>query len=416
LSTSMVRRPRVGAVAVLAAVLVAGCAGGAPGGVGMRQVQTATPAVSATATASRSTNPPAMPVTPEWHLAGTPTLEGPTSVLWDVVGIDATHAYAVGGESYNPDQPDSSGRPVIEQWDGHGWTRMPLPAVTWRGSLAHVVATGPADVWAVGGSTGPDPQNTLTRVLHYDGTAWREVAFPPGNRESIMQITGVAAVGGHLWLVGNKSADVVLQEWDGHVWRARKPPPQCLGNLPIYCTVTAVSAFGVSDVWAAGNGSYAGFTGPLLFHWDGEAWAVVQVGINDKKYAFTAVGGSSPTDLWAVGGGPGILGQLAVHGDGRTWQRAPDPLAADIPRLATDTAGRAWVIANTTQPGATVVTYTGTTSAATPMRSQTGTVGLSLRGITAVPGTGLIIAVGDLDLPTTPRYLRAAIFEYSAPS
>jgi hypothetical protein len=49
---------------------------------------------------------------PSWRLATMPELAGPTSVLWDVVSVDATHAWAVGSEAYSPEQPNDTGTPL----------------------------------------------------------------------------------------------------------------------------------------------------------------------------------------------------------------------------------------------------------------------------------------------------------------
>ena len=59
-----------------------------------------------------------------------------------------------------------------------------------------VAADSPANVWAVGGSTGPTPEETITRVFHNGGSGWREVPFPLGNSKSIMQVTGLTSVAG----------------------------------------------------------------------------------------------------------------------------------------------------------------------------------------------------------------------------
>src|SRR5215470_10817069 len=96
----------------------------------------ATSGPSVTATAPPTT--PAMTVTPVWHLVDVPALRPPTSVLHDVVAIDATHAFAVGIENYSPEQPDTSGVPVMLQWDGRRWSHQQLPGITWHGGLSKV--------------------------------------------------------------------------------------------------------------------------------------------------------------------------------------------------------------------------------------------------------------------------------------
>jgi hypothetical protein len=290
-----------------------------------------------------------------------------------------------------------------------------------------VAAGSPTDVWAVGGSTGPTPNDTVTRVLRYDGSGWREVPFPLGNTPSIVQITGLAAAGGHAWLVGNKLSAAVIQEWDGRSWQERQPPADCLqggtsaDGMPTFCNITAVTAFAPDDVWACGNANWPGFRGPLLFHWDGTRWRAVQVGIEAQGSAFTAIGGRSHTEVWAAGGpqAGSLTGSrpVAVHGDGRSWQAVAGGLpGTEMADIGVDAAGQPWLIENSTAPGAALATY-GPAGAwsGTDAPQPPDAVGISLRGIAAVPGGALMFAVGDVDLPTTPRLLRAVILEYSSP-
>ena len=102
----------------------------------------------------------------------------------------------------------------------------------------------------------------------------------------------------------------------------------------------ATNAWAADDVWAAGNGAWSGFLGPLLFHWDGATWQAVQVGVNQQGLALQAIDGRSATDLWAVGdtlaqGG----GTLAVRGDGTTWNVVTGLPNKFLPGVAVDTGG-----------------------------------------------------------------------------
>ena len=103
-----------------------------------------------------------------------------------------------------PRQPDADGVPIVQSWDGETWSPQDLPGITWRGGLRLVAADGPDNVWAVGGSAGPDPAHTTTHVLRYDGAAWTEVPFPPGNKPSNTHVTDLAVAGGHTWLIGDQ--------------------------------------------------------------------------------------------------------------------------------------------------------------------------------------------------------------------
>jgi hypothetical protein len=370
---------------------------------------------SAAAAASRTAPSTRKPPPPTWQPAEAADTKA-SSVLWDVTAVDATHAWAVGHDTYDPDKTDTTGVPMIQQWDGREWSRTELP-VTWKGSLQLVAAGSATDVWAVGADLVPVTHDSVFHVLRYDGTAWREVPFPLGTKPALMQITGLAVVGGHAWLIGGKGSEVIIQEWDGSSWHKRTPPAECtqggtsFGGMPTFCNFTGITAFAPDDVWVAGNGAWPGFKGPLLFHWDGTAWSPVKVGITNAATAFSSVAGT-PGDLWAVGDATGYAGPVAVHGDGRTWQVVEGLPVARYTDLAVDKAGRPWVLENFPDPAATLATYRGGRWADTKAPLPPDMVGISLHAITAVPGAANMFAVGDVDLPGQPRLLQPVLLEY----
>ncbi|BEL01916.1 hypothetical protein Q0Z83_001070 [Actinoplanes sichuanensis] len=154
---------------------------------------------------------------------------------------------------------------------------MQLPPIDWHGRFGLVAADSPSNVWVVGTTSADSPEKQATHLLHYDGTAWREVPFPQAEGKGFTLITGLSVAGGHTWVVGNRQSDVIVEEWDGRSWRSHRAPTECrtggdsFGGMPNFCTFTAIKAFGPNDVWAAGHGAWNGFNGPLLFHGNGTA-------------------------------------------------------------------------------------------------------------------------------------------------
>lgn len=397
------------AVTLAAVLLASGCTGERAG-----TSTSASPSGPSATAASGSpeavvTNAPA----PAWRLATLPELAGPTSVLWDVVSVDATHAWAVGSEAYSPEQPNDTGTPLILQWDGTRWARAALPAIAWHGRFDLVAADSPSNVWAVGSTAAAVPEDQVTHVLHYDGTAWRQVPFPRGNSKSYALITGLTVVGGHAWVVGNHQSEVIIEQWDGRSWRSHQSPAECrtggtsFGGMPNFCTFTAIKAFRSDDVWAAGNGAWKGFKGPLLFHWNGSGWRTVQVGINEQASSFEALAGRSSGELWAVGDGG-----LAVRGGGGSFEMLRDAPGGALPDVATDPAGLPWLIENSPAPSAALAAYSTGAWVGMPAPQPPDAVGMRLHGIAGTPGSPLMFAVGAADLPTTPRYLKAVVLEY----
>lgn len=399
---------------MVALIMIAGC-GPQPADPAPRENR------SPTAPRSSSTSKPPPPPPPEWRLATLPATT-PTSVLHDVAAGDATHAWAVGSDGYSPEEQYTTGAPIVLEWNGSRWSPALLPAMPWKGSFRLVAAGSATDVWVAGGPMSHDIDDNVTHVLHYDGDSWREVPFPEGTTPSPLSITDMSVADGHVWLVGYRGSETtpVIWEWTGQAWRDHEPPTECVRGgtsfegMPNHCNMTGVKAFADDDVWAAGNGAWSGFLGPLLFHWDGATWQAVQVGVNQQKLALQAIDGSSAADIWAVGDNiPQGGGTLAVHGDGTTWQVVDGLPAKFLPGVAVDKAGSPWLLENTTDPSATLSTFAAGQWADTPAPTPPDTVGMTLKAITAVPGTTRFIAVGAADLPTTPRLLQAVLLEYS---
>lgn len=150
------------AVALAAVMMISACAGKPVGGPTSGPVLSQTGSSSPVSSVSSSTPPPP----PTWKL-GTPPASTPTSILRDVAATDATHAWAVGSDAYTPTEQYTTGVPLVLQWDGRQWTRMPLPDVTWKGGLNLVAAGSPTDVWAVGDMA---MQSGDPLAIHGDGT------------------------------------------------------------------------------------------------------------------------------------------------------------------------------------------------------------------------------------------------------
>ncbi|GAA4463281.1 lipoprotein [Phytohabitans houttuyneae] len=397
-------------VALVGVLVVSGCTGGDPGPSASTSPPGPSPSTGSGSPEAAVTGAPA----PAWRLAALPELAGPTSVLWDVASVDATHAWAVGSEAYSPDRPDDTGTPLVLQRDGTRWTRAALPPIAWRGRFDLVAADSPSNVWVVGSTAAPRPEDQVTHVLHYDGTAWREVPFPRGKGESYVLITGLTVVSGHPWVVGNRQSDVIVEQWDGRSWRSHRSPAECrtggasFGGMPNFCTFAAIKAFAPNDVWAAGNGAWKGFKGPLLFHWNGADWRTVKVGLNERDSMFRALAGRSSGELWAVGDGG-----LAVRGGSGSFEVLRDAPEGELPDLATDPAGLPWLIANSQASSAALAAYSAGAWVGTPAPQPPDAAGMSLHGIAGTPGSPLMFAVGAADLPTTPRYLKAVVLEYA---
>jgi hypothetical protein len=95
---------------------------------------------------------------------------------------------------------------------------------------------------------------------------------------------------------------------------------------------TAVSGSSTSDVWAAGINQIGSTRSPLMAHWDGAGWRAVRVPKPANRQSwFNGIVALSSTNAWAVGEStdPDIQNQdertLIEHWDGTSWTIVPSP-------------------------------------------------------------------------------------------
>lgn len=212
----------------------------------------------------------------------------------------------------------------IGHWDGLRWRQVPHPHPSDFEQLAGVGGVDPDDVWAVGGASNED----FTRVTvadHWDGLSWTRVATP--NATSSNGLMAVHAIAGNdVWAVGGTYDTPITEHWDGATWSLVDQPAPA-GVL------TSVVGFASDDVWAAGHMSaYVDGdrqTRPILEHWDGIAWSMVDGLRMGTLGSINALSGTSASDVWAVGCTlrDERYGHLTVieHYDGTRWTRVDSP-------------------------------------------------------------------------------------------
>ncbi|BCJ25916.1 hypothetical protein [Actinocatenispora sera] len=237
-------------------------------------------------------------------LAVTP--DAATEDYWieDVAAVSPTNAWSVGAayEAGTTILPRSHALgTLIEHWDGTAWQVTPNPAADQDGAkLLAIAASSANDVWAVGYQQ--DADGAITPFTeHYDGTSWTVVPAPSGHGTSELRSVSIGP-DGTVWAAGNQelpsgnnAAAVLAERWDGSAWQVDPLPD--LGNARIDALYVAAA----NSVWAlveeqSGANRY--------LHWDGTAWSVgTMPGPQEYglTYAYAAIDGSGPDDVWAVG-------------------------------------------------------------------------------------------------------------------
>jgi hypothetical protein len=188
-------------------------------------------------------------------------------------------------------------------------------------SLYGVAALSNDDVWAAG-KTGTG-KRSRPAVAHWDGRTLQVLyPAPPSVHGSLLVISATA--GDDVWVAGEETIPRVanttplLFHWDGHDWRAAALP-----RLPPDSEVSDVKALTRDDVWAVGA---AGPDRALALHYDGAVWRNSDIrSVSGGGTSLSAVDGSSPNDVWAVGGKdydePTTLAwsDLILHWNGEKW-------------------------------------------------------------------------------------------------
>jgi hypothetical protein len=235
--------------------------------------------------------------------------------------------------------------PALSSSAACSWQIMPTPNRN-PGAMANFLSAATVissdDAWAVGGAYVPEEGGRgRTLILHWDGFRWRAVRHPQGRDDALLAVSAASAT--DVWSVGLGHPQGLILHWDGTLWRrvlAENPRTR-------FWHLEDVVAFAHDDAWAVGVTVNNGVGAPLIEHWDGVRWNVVaspdppQPEEGVASGALTAVAGSSPSDVWAVGawnvGGPSGsfdgLHTLIEHWDGDRWAIIASPDAPDVVRI-----------------------------------------------------------------------------------
>ncbi|MGI8825300.1 MAG: hypothetical protein ACR2JC_06620 [Chloroflexota bacterium] len=252
-----------------------------------------------------------------WSVVPSPNEAGAViTELNGVSGDSPTDVWAVGDFTL----PDSSGGPFVLHWNGSAWRQVATPAGT-IGFLA-VSAISPNDAWAVGGDV----------AEHWDGHTWSITPVPIIQHGTVLQ--GVTAISStNVWAVGEFddgtfTPHTIILHWNGKSWSVSSSPNTGPGGTQLF----AVSAVSSNDVWAVGE-DFPSNVATLTEHWNGKSWTVVP-GPNVPVSQFFGVAAVSSTDVWAVGsslvaGGPtgNMFHTLAERWNGSKWTVSTTPSA-----------------------------------------------------------------------------------------
>ncbi|MGW0336328.1 hypothetical protein ACWD0J_31525 [Streptomyces sp. NPDC003011] len=305
----------------------------------------------------------------------------PPAQLRSIAAAGPQLAWAVGEEDL---AGPSQGQALAMVWNGSTWSKTDLSHLDYAGRLSDVAGISSSAAWSVG-----LPDGNASPLLRWDGTTWREAAFP-GRGEPDVRLDSVA-VGPdrRVWICGSRGGAVRLLRGAGRRWRWLDPLPVASANL--YHVVLGASG----EVWVSGDQATGGGWSGLVARWNG-AWTVLPP-IAGLRLGISDLHPDGPDDIWAVGteagagGPPGRPGNPALaHWDGTAWTRIqPGFTVGSLTAIAGDAQGRAaWISGwdHQDQSRSTYLRRDG--SAWTVVRGPAGAAPAPyLNDVTPVPGT-----------------------------
>ncbi len=185
-----------------------------------------------------------------WSVVPSPPLSSGSGTLRAVAGDSPDDIWAVGTllSGVTDTQPST----LAEHWDGRTWQVVPSPDVDIDDGLASVSAVAASDIWAVGDyfSNTATGSQVLTLAEHFAGTRWTVAATPsPSLDNDLLAVQAVSR--NDVWAVGGSGGPdpALVEHWNGSGWQVAREPYRHGNANYLY----ALSASRSPGVWAAGS-------------------------------------------------------------------------------------------------------------------------------------------------------------------
>jgi hypothetical protein len=182
------------------------------------------------------------------------------------------------------------------------------------GAFMSIWGPTPTDIYTVGGQPTLRDTEGDGVAFRYDGASWSELEVPAGG-----MLNWVHGAQDDVWMVGELGRALLWR--DGALVRE-----DALGTEdPLW----GVWAAAPDDVWAVGGNARDPAGTPVLGHYDGEAWELIELPELDRPSpALFKVWGTSGDNVFAVGARGVVLGY-----DGESWTQLPSGTGEDIVSL-----------------------------------------------------------------------------------
>jgi hypothetical protein len=189
---------------------------------------------------------------------------------------------ATSGRSGTSFPGDSPYQTLALHWDGTSWSQVPTPSPGYNLDVLEAVsAISPTDVWAVGSyATTTGVYDTL--ILHWNGSAWSQLPSPSPagtGKYAFSSLSAVTALSSSdAWAVGQYGHDVgqgvdaktLVLHWNGTAWTQVASP-----SVGVHSGLLGVTALSGTNAWAVGGvypNNHALVDKTLVLHWNGSTW------------------------------------------------------------------------------------------------------------------------------------------------
>lgn len=266
---------------------------------------------------------------------------------------------------------------LVEHWNGSKWSIVPTADTapllhSLQGELDHpmseamflnsMTVVSADNIWAAGAVTvqkgrlsGDEFGHTL--IEHWDGHQWQVVASPDGNAQGFNSLSSIVAISANdIWAAGTTgpstepSTTPLVEHWDGNNWSVVQLPTSLHGKF-----LNGISALSANDIWAVGAASTANNSNelPLAVHWDGHSWSTALLAPDLNAGEFSTVKAISANDIWATEtlSPQGSPQPVLAHWNGQQWSRVGRingaPADSHFWGITAGGANNVWIVGDT---------------------------------------------------------------------
>jgi len=225
-------------------------------------------------------------------------------VLYGVACVNGSSCFAVGAAWPGASQILNPGVPLVEHWNGSGWSVVPVPLgrPDVYGALYGISCHGPHLCMAVGTASSEEPYSGHTLEEEWRRGEWQEL--PTGGQPrgygqlvsvSCPEVSNCETVGGFpAYAHGEDNSVPLAEHWDGTSWRVVQLPQPQVDGVPQW--LVGVGCVGPKRCFGLVNADRR----EVVDAWNGRSWSADSHVSRSLPVGPHFVGISCPSDSGCV--------------------------------------------------------------------------------------------------------------------